>query len=486
MPDSRRSIPLRPTAPALSEREQSILRLVVQRFVQTAAPVGSRVISEEDEIVLSSASLRNTMSRLEALGYLGHPHTSAGRVPTELGYRFYVDSLMNVAGLTPGDEAILRQSLDALYGDIEALTRTSSRLLGQLSQLLGVVLTPKLATGTLDRIDVVPLSSSRVMFVLEVRGGLVRTIIAEADAEIRRSDLPRLVTLLNERLAGLSLGEIRKTGAARLDEGLQLLDGPVPLACVPDDRREAGVVAAQRDHGDVDVLGRRQLEHRMVPESLIGIVRVLELRIAEVLRLCAGRTEDRDVGVEARVRAAQQRKATRGPVEAGDVAAVGGGGVLPLAVPVIGTLADAVGVEVPDDAERPVLCVGGVGLGHCGRGRGHRRHDEDDGRKSGTVAESGALAGGDRRGWLHRHQVSSGGARQQERRAAAGSTARGVAPPSQRAHPPRVRPSDTDRRTGDGRRARATVVSDGGDRRRPGRDRRDHRRFRSGDGYDLR
>ena len=183
MPDSRRSIPLRPTAPALSEREQSILRLVVQRFVQTAAPVGSRVISEEDEIVLSSASIRNTMSRLEALGYLGHPHTSAGRVPTELGYRFYVDSLMNVAGLTPGDEAILRQSLDALYGDIEALTRTSSRLLGQLSQLLGVVLTPKLATGTLDRIDVVPLSSSRVMFVLEVRGGLVRTIIAEADAE---------------------------------------------------------------------------------------------------------------------------------------------------------------------------------------------------------------------------------------------------------------------------------------------------------------
>ncbi|MEM9996725.1 MAG: heat-inducible transcriptional repressor HrcA [Bacteroidota bacterium] len=203
--------------PTLSEREQAILRLVVQQFVQTASPVGSRVVAEADEITLSSASVRNTMNRLEALGYLGHPHTSAGRVPTELGYRVYVDSLMQVAGLSREDEQVLRLSLNQLYGDIEALTRESSRLLGQLTNLLGVVLTPKLATGTLDRIDVVPLSSSRVMFVLEVRGGLVRTIIAEADAELRRADLPRVVTLLNERLSGLPLGEIRRTGAERLD-----------------------------------------------------------------------------------------------------------------------------------------------------------------------------------------------------------------------------------------------------------------------------
>ncbi|MEO1629866.1 MAG: heat-inducible transcriptional repressor HrcA [Bacteroidota bacterium] len=280
MPDSRRSIPLRPTAPALSEREQSILRLVVQRFVQTAAPVGSRVISEEDEIVLSSASIRNTMSRLEALGYLGHPHTSAGRVPTELGYRFYVDSLMNVAGLTPGDEAILRQSLDALYGDIEALTRTSSRLLGQLSQLLGVVLTPKLATGTLDRIDVVPLSSSRVMFVLEVRGGLVRTIIAEADAEIRRSDLPRLVTLLNERLAGLSLGEIRKTGAARLDDLLGDPSTPDPAGLVRLVVREA------------DTLFREPPNRRAQVGSPHHLVAQPEFQDPEVVRVLIRMVED--------------------------------------------------------------------------------------------------------------------------------------------------------------------------------------------------
>ncbi|MEO1076861.1 MAG: heat-inducible transcriptional repressor HrcA [Bacteroidota bacterium] len=279
MPDSRRSIPLRPTAPALSEREQSILRLVVQRFVQTAAPVGSRVISEEDEIVLSSASIRNTMSRLEALGYLGHPHTSAGRVPTELGYRFYVDSLMNVAGLTPGDEAILRQSLDALYGDIEALTRTSSRLLGQLSQLLGVVLTPKLATGTLDRIDVVPLSSSRVMFVLEVRGGLVRTIIAEADAEIQRSDLPRLVTLLNERLAGLSLGEIRKTGAARLDDLLGDPSTPDPAGLVRLVVREADTLFREPPNRRAQVGSPHHLVAQpefQDPEVVRGLIRMVE------------------------------------------------------------------------------------------------------------------------------------------------------------------------------------------------------------------
>ena len=204
----------------LSDRDRTILRLVVRRFVETAAPVGSKAVAEEDEIDLSSASVRAAMSRLEAAGYLDHPHTSAGRVPTQLGYRTYVDELMDARGLSNAERQILRESMVQRFGDLDALTRETSRLLGQLTSLLGVVLTPRLASGTLERLHVVPLSSTRVLFVMDVSGSVVRTVLAELDVELprlaRTDGLDRVVSQLNERLAGLSLEELRRTGADRL------------------------------------------------------------------------------------------------------------------------------------------------------------------------------------------------------------------------------------------------------------------------------
>ncbi len=203
---------------ALSLREREVLRLVVQRFIHTAAPVGSKSLVEEFELDLSSASVRSTMSQLEAAGYLAHPHTSAGRVPTERGYRTYVDELMDVRGLTAGEAGLLRDRVRQRLGDLDAVARETSRLLGELTRLLGVVLTPRLATGVLDRLDVVALSSSRVMFVLAVRGGLARTLLAEVDGEVNRAALDAVVERLNERLAGLTLDELRRTGAERVQD----------------------------------------------------------------------------------------------------------------------------------------------------------------------------------------------------------------------------------------------------------------------------
>ena len=200
----------------LSEREAIILRSVVTRFIQTAAPVGSRVLAEQGVVDLSSASIRNTLSALESNGYLDHPHTSAGRIPTDLGYRAYVDELMDLPGVAPAEQQLLRAGLQQLYGDVESLMRETSRLLGHFTNLLGVVLSPRLATGVLERLDVVPLSSSRLMFVVSVRGGLVKTIVAELDAEMKRSDLDRVVSAMNERLAGLTLEEIRRTAVERM------------------------------------------------------------------------------------------------------------------------------------------------------------------------------------------------------------------------------------------------------------------------------
>src|SRR5690606_28940320 len=115
------------------------------------------------------------------LGYLEHPYTSAGRIPTDLGYRLFVDQLMESKELTAREKRILRDELDRIAGNAETLLAESSRVLGNLSNLLGVVLTPKLSTGTLERIEIVPLSSDRILYVISVASGLVRTIVLRAE-----------------------------------------------------------------------------------------------------------------------------------------------------------------------------------------------------------------------------------------------------------------------------------------------------------------
>lgn len=187
------------------------MRLVVKCFVDTAGPVASRYLSKHSNIGLSPASIRNIMSDLEDYGYLNHPYTSAGRVPTELGYRTFVDELMDSPTLVEYEKQLLMAELDHLMGSTDLLLRESSRLLGRLSNLLGIVLSPKLSTGILSRLEVVPLSSSRVMFIISVRGGLVKTIVLELESDLSRKEIDRVVDILNERLAGLSLEEIRRS-----------------------------------------------------------------------------------------------------------------------------------------------------------------------------------------------------------------------------------------------------------------------------------
>lgn len=230
----------------MSEREQEILRLVVTSFIDTAGPVGSRYLAKTSGIGLSPASIRNTMSDLEEYGYLDHPHTSAGRVPTEFGYRIFVDELMGSPRLSPLEKKTLKAELDRLMGNTEQLFKESSRLLGRFSSLLGVVLSPKLSSGILERMEVVQLSSSRVMFVVSVKGGLVKTFVLELESDLSRRDLDHVVDILNERLAGLTLEEIRQTYPARVRDlqsddtrivRLILNEGALLFSDPTDDRR---------------------------------------------------------------------------------------------------------------------------------------------------------------------------------------------------------------------------------------------------------
>ncbi|HYE57366.1 MAG TPA: heat-inducible transcriptional repressor HrcA, partial [Rhodothermales bacterium] len=254
--------------------EREILRLVVTSFVSTAAPVGSRPLVRRYGLDLSPATIRNTMSDLEEAGYLEHPHTSAGRVPTDLGYRTFVDELMQATGLSEADKAVLRAELERLTGQTDDVLRESSKLLGRLTSLLGVVLAPNLATGVLDRIEAVPLSISRVMFVLSLRGGLVRTIVLELDAVPGRGSLDTLVQELNERLAGLTLEEIRRTFPERVRD----VDDRHGLVRLILDRSHA-LFAPPEPPGRVRVSGTQHLIEQpefREPDELRTLVGLLE------------------------------------------------------------------------------------------------------------------------------------------------------------------------------------------------------------------
>lgn len=158
------------------------------------------------------------MSDLEAKGYLDHPYTSAGRVPTNLGYRAFVDELMETAVLSPEVNELVKSRISNVVDNSETLYRESSKLLARLAGLLGVVLSPQLTTGVLERLEIVPVSSDRVMFVISIEGGLLRTIVLNIVTELRREHLDRIVELLNERLAGLTLDEIRRTCVPRVHD----------------------------------------------------------------------------------------------------------------------------------------------------------------------------------------------------------------------------------------------------------------------------
>jgi heat-inducible transcriptional repressor len=199
----------------LSNREQSILHHVVYNYIQTAIPVGSRYISKHFEPGLSPASIRNVMADLEENGLLSHPHTSAGRMPTDLGYRFYIDYLMEIQELGEDEKLLIQQQLDQVV-DSDEMLRETSKLLGTISHQLSVVTSPHLSSGIFEKIELIPITSSKLLVVISVRTGIVRTIMMEVGAEIRRDHLDMVSRLMNERLSGLTLKQVRDSFVDRV------------------------------------------------------------------------------------------------------------------------------------------------------------------------------------------------------------------------------------------------------------------------------
>ena len=202
----------------LSRRERKVLEAVIRSYVETAEPAGSRTLSRRFGLGVSPATIRNTMSDLEEKGFLFHPHTSAGRVPTNKAYRLYVDQLLAVPTFFSRDSEKLAETLSGSGGSsaIEAVLRRAAQTLGVLTQELGVALGPRIATSILRRLELVRVSSERLLMVLTLEGGVMRTVFVEVAGEIAETALAQVTAVLNERLAGLTLEQIRRSLSVRL------------------------------------------------------------------------------------------------------------------------------------------------------------------------------------------------------------------------------------------------------------------------------
>jgi heat-inducible transcriptional repressor len=202
-------------AASLNERERQVLEAVIETYVETAEPAGSRTVSKRFGLSLSPASIRSTMSDLEEKGYLYHPHTSAGRIPTDLAYRVYVNSLTRLPPVSLSESHQIREELGE-ENAVDRILERAAQVLGVLTKELGVAVAPTLDAAVLEHVELLQASSERLLLVLTLKSGVVRTIFVEVPAHLPPEAVPQVALVLNERLAGLTLREIRATLPERL------------------------------------------------------------------------------------------------------------------------------------------------------------------------------------------------------------------------------------------------------------------------------
>jgi heat-inducible transcriptional repressor len=269
-----------------------ILEAVILSYVETAEPAGSRTLSRRFGLGVSPATIRNTMSDLEEKGFLFHPHTSAGRVPTNKAYRVYVDQLLAMPSLLTQGSEQLAETIGTGGGGasaIEAVLRRAAQTLGVLTQELGVALGPRLATSVLRRLELVRISTERLLMVLTLEGGVMRTVFVEVAGEIAETALAQVTAVLNERLAGLTLEQIRRSLALRLrdvsagpdghellnifvQEAEHLFDAAVPTEAESVLLGQPSVLAEQPEFSAADRL-RRLLALTERPDALAEAIR---------------------------------------------------------------------------------------------------------------------------------------------------------------------------------------------------------------------
>ena len=213
----------------IDDRSREMLALLIRTHITTGSPVVSRAISKLSSEGLSPATVRNIIADLEEAGYLEQPHTSAGRIPSDKGYRFYVDQILDQTRLSESEETAIQQGLlgehsRANWPSADQLMSRASHLLSRFSENVGIVISPNIAYDIIKHIDFVRLSDGRILVITVSRAGLVQDRLVRIDEDLTQDELNRTANYVNANFTGMSLVAIRSELLRRLSEERALYD----------------------------------------------------------------------------------------------------------------------------------------------------------------------------------------------------------------------------------------------------------------------
>lgn len=198
-------------AVCLDERKKKILEAIVQDYICTAEPVGSRTLARKYSLGISPATIRNEMADLEEMGFLEQPHTSAGRIPSDTGYRYYVDFLMEKHDLTPEEEEYIAQALTSKLVAIEALIARTSELLSSMTNLTGMAMGPQLEGSVIQHVELLPLAAQKALLLVVTNVGAIQHRFLDIPESISGEDLKIISEALTRDLRGHTLDTVKRS-----------------------------------------------------------------------------------------------------------------------------------------------------------------------------------------------------------------------------------------------------------------------------------
>jgi heat-inducible transcriptional repressor len=235
----------------IDKRAQILLKTLVEHYIHDGQPVGSRTLSKYSGLDISPATIRNVMSDLEDLGFIASPHTSAGRVPTQRGYRFFVDSLLTVKPLD--SDAVSRFKDEFSSPDPQDLIQTAASMLSELTQFAGLVLTPKRKSLAFKHLEFLPLSEKRILVIIVTADGTVQNRIIFSDKNFSASELTEATNFFNQHYAGFTFEETQQ----RLHDELKAMQSDVTRLMTSALDASGKALEKNRDH--VVIAGERNL-----------------------------------------------------------------------------------------------------------------------------------------------------------------------------------------------------------------------------------
>lgn len=253
----------------LTARGRTVLNAIIRDYIETAEPVGSRTISKKSDIQLSSATIRNIMADLEDIGLIAQPHISSGRIPTETGLRFYVNSILELRPLAEPEKRRIQNYLMESNQEVEDLLKTTSKMLAVVTEQAAIVSRPKSSATVFKHIEFIRLRDNLILMVLVTKAGLVQNKIIEIEDNLLQPELDRLTQYLNELLSDLTLDQLKQKVLGEMKKDKDDFDALLSKAL------EISNQAFQEETvGEVYLEGRTNL--MQYPEfSQIGILRGL-------------------------------------------------------------------------------------------------------------------------------------------------------------------------------------------------------------------